>query len=157
MKKAIALTLMAASLGFGMAACSSAGNYGDDTPPSGYYSSSPSVTNTPTPTFTAVALPTYFPDVPLVSKNYVPGSYKAYSNTAAQMEYKVSAYADEAALESIKKEYQEKGYSVEETKNVDNTITLQCDNDTYYVTVSTSKPDEGKFHYNYRIVTIEVN
>lgn len=155
MKKAIALTLMAASLGFGMAACSSAGNYGDDTPPSGYYSSTPSETVTPAPT--ARALPTNFPDVPLVSDDYVPDSYKAYSNTAAQMEYKLSIYGDEASLGNVKKEYQDKSYSVEETKELDGSTTLQCDNDTYYVTISTSKPDKGKFQYNYRIVVIEVN
>jgi hypothetical protein len=159
MKRIIAITLATASLGFALTACSSIEKYGDDTPPSGYYSSTPSetVTPTPTPTSTAVALPTYFPDVPLVSDNYVPSSYKSYSNTAAQMEYKVSAYADEAALESVKKEYQNKGYSVEETKELDGSTTLQCDNDTYYVTISTSKPDEAKFQYNYRIVVIEVN
>lgn len=159
MKKVIAITLATASLGLALTACSSDQKYGDDTSPSGYYSSTPSetVTPTPTPTSTAVALPAYFPDVPLVSDDYVPGSYKAYSNTAAQMEYKVSAYADEAALESVKKEYQDKGYSVQETKEYDGSTTLQCDNDTYYVTISTSKSNEGKFQYNYRIVVIEVN
>lgn len=157
MKKVIAVTLATASLGFALTACSSNDKYGDDTPPSGYYSATPSETVTPAPTSTAVALPTYFPDVPLVSDDYVPDSYKAYSNTAAQMEYKVSAYADEAALESVKKEYQDKGYSVEETKELDGSTTLQCDNDTYYVTISASKPGESKVQYNYRIVVIEVN
>lgn len=103
-------------------------------------------------------LPVQFPKtVPLVNNDYVTGSAKEYSNTAGQVEDKVSLRASSDQLDTAGQLLKAKGYTVNVAGAGNGSKIVNADNGTYEVTVSVSIAGSGATTLDYRIVTKAVN
>lgn len=156
MKQNITLTLAAVGLtAFLLVGCTQvpSDNSGNAPVPTATVTMQPSET----PSDAATTLPVQWPkDVPLANSNYVPGSIKQYSNTAAQMEYKTNIYVTDESLETVEQQMKEAGFTTTMSIETTGEKSLMAENETYYLTVYNGESD-GKPTLDYRIVVKAVN